>query len=272
MDGLDIYVAGKATVNFVFDRYMSLKTNLRQTTRSNYLYMYDRFIRDTFGKKKIAEIRYSTCCSSHQQTKTKPKSHLWGGKRRQPKEGKEKKEKFRAMRGGGLREVGKRQLPGLLHGAVVTGSGEHEGEGWGGGETKEGAPAQHSSSIMAHRSAHPKLQNGSMSDAILSCLILKEPWKRRKKKKESGGTMEIDKSGFIFCNRFGNVPNPQSVNCAIKRIIADYNAGEEVEAKKRYREAVLLPDFFGTSSAAHVLHKALRERDQPEGHPIGHGA
>ena len=28
MDGLDIYVAGKATVNFVFDRYMSLKTNL----------------------------------------------------------------------------------------------------------------------------------------------------------------------------------------------------------------------------------------------------
>ena len=59
MDGLNIYVAGKATVNFVFDRYMSLKTNLRQTTRSNYLYMYDRFIRDTFGKKKIAEIRYS---------------------------------------------------------------------------------------------------------------------------------------------------------------------------------------------------------------------
>ena len=25
MDGLDIYVAGKATINFVFDRYMSLK-------------------------------------------------------------------------------------------------------------------------------------------------------------------------------------------------------------------------------------------------------
>ena len=59
LDGLDIYVAGKATVNFVFDRYMSLKTNLRQTTRSNYLYMYDRFVRGTFGKKKSAVIRYS---------------------------------------------------------------------------------------------------------------------------------------------------------------------------------------------------------------------
>ena len=37
MDGLDIYVAGKATVNFVFDRYMSLKNNLKPTTKSNYL-------------------------------------------------------------------------------------------------------------------------------------------------------------------------------------------------------------------------------------------
>lgn len=64
MDGLDIYVAGKATVNFVFDRYMSLKTNLRQTTRSNYLYMYDRFIRDTFGKKKLRRFGIRMCCSS----------------------------------------------------------------------------------------------------------------------------------------------------------------------------------------------------------------
>ena len=59
MDGLDIYIAGKATVNFVFDRYMSLKNNLKPTTKSNYLYMYDRFIRDTFGKRNIAEIKYS---------------------------------------------------------------------------------------------------------------------------------------------------------------------------------------------------------------------
>ncbi len=34
MDGLDIYVAGKATVNFVFDRYMSLKNNLKPTTKN----------------------------------------------------------------------------------------------------------------------------------------------------------------------------------------------------------------------------------------------
>ena len=34
---------------------MSLKTNLRQTTGATILYVC-RFIRDTFGKKKIAEI------------------------------------------------------------------------------------------------------------------------------------------------------------------------------------------------------------------------
>ena len=38
---------------------MSLKNNLKPTTKSNYLYMYDRFIRETFGKRNIAEIKYS---------------------------------------------------------------------------------------------------------------------------------------------------------------------------------------------------------------------
>lgn len=59
LDGLDVYVAGKATVNATFDRYMSTKYDLRETTRSNYIYIYDRFVRDTFGKKEIAEVKYS---------------------------------------------------------------------------------------------------------------------------------------------------------------------------------------------------------------------
>ncbi len=59
LDGLDVYIAGKATVNFVFDRYMSIKTELRQSTRSNYLYSYDRYVRQGFGMKKIADVKYS---------------------------------------------------------------------------------------------------------------------------------------------------------------------------------------------------------------------
>jgi integrase len=40
LDGLDVYVAGKADVNFLFDRYISTKTELRSTTYSNYLYTW----------------------------------------------------------------------------------------------------------------------------------------------------------------------------------------------------------------------------------------
>ena len=52
-------MAGSADINFVFDRYISTKSELRSSTRSNYTYMYDRFIRDGFGKKKIGEVKYS---------------------------------------------------------------------------------------------------------------------------------------------------------------------------------------------------------------------
>lgn len=59
MDGLSVYVAGSADVNFLFDRYISTKTELRSTTKANYLYTWDHFIRDTFGKKKIKDVKYS---------------------------------------------------------------------------------------------------------------------------------------------------------------------------------------------------------------------
>ena len=59
LDGIDHYVAGNADLNFVFDRYISTKSELRKTTYTNYTYMYDHFVRDGFGKKKIGSIKYS---------------------------------------------------------------------------------------------------------------------------------------------------------------------------------------------------------------------
>lgn len=59
MDGLNVYVAGNADVNFLFDRYISTKSELRSTTYSNYMYTWKHFIRDTFGKKKIKDVKYS---------------------------------------------------------------------------------------------------------------------------------------------------------------------------------------------------------------------
>ena len=59
LDGIDSYCSGKATLNYLFDRYIATKYDLKENTRSNYRYMYDHCIRDTFGKRIIADIKYS---------------------------------------------------------------------------------------------------------------------------------------------------------------------------------------------------------------------
>ena len=59
LDGIDTYVAGSATVNYVFDRYISMKTDLKSTTVWNYTYTYNYFVREGFGKKKISQVKYS---------------------------------------------------------------------------------------------------------------------------------------------------------------------------------------------------------------------
>ena len=66
LDGLDAYAAGTSTINFVFDRYISIKPELRETTKRNYKYMYNRFVRDGFGKKKIASVKYSDVLQFYQ--------------------------------------------------------------------------------------------------------------------------------------------------------------------------------------------------------------
>ena len=59
LDGLDLYTAEKTTMNMLFDRYIKSKRNLRETTKTNYIYNYDHYVRDGFGKKRISDIKYS---------------------------------------------------------------------------------------------------------------------------------------------------------------------------------------------------------------------
>ena len=59
LDGIDIYAMAKSDLNFVFDRYIETKSELRSSTRSNYVYTYNRYVRKGFGKKKVTEIKYS---------------------------------------------------------------------------------------------------------------------------------------------------------------------------------------------------------------------
>ena len=271
MDGLDIYVAGKATVNFVFDRYMSLKNNLKPTTKSNYLYMYDRFIRDTFGKRNIAEIKYSDVVQFYNHLTKKQELkintletihtllhptfqlqrafmeyiathpiyfHWWPI--------------FTIFLGTGCR-IGEilglrwedidyeKRIISINHNLTYYPVGEDR------------ASENHIST--------PKTEAGMRTIPMLDTVkdAFEMIWEEQK---ENGWTdAEIDgMTGFVFCNRYGNIMNAQSVNRAIKRISSAYNATEEVEAKKEHREPVLLPDF-SAHSLRHTFCTRLCERE-----------
>ena len=58
-DGIKAAVENKATLNDLFELYMANKPELKDTTRSNYFYMYNKYVRNDIGKKKIASIKYS---------------------------------------------------------------------------------------------------------------------------------------------------------------------------------------------------------------------
>ena len=57
--GLDGYSAGKMDLNQMFDRYIATKIELRDSTQYNYVYMYNHYVKESFGKRKLSTIRYS---------------------------------------------------------------------------------------------------------------------------------------------------------------------------------------------------------------------
>ena len=59
LDGLETYAHGNSDLNFLFQRYIETKHSLRSSTRTNYIGTYNRYVKDTIGKKKISDIRYS---------------------------------------------------------------------------------------------------------------------------------------------------------------------------------------------------------------------
>ncbi|MBQ3194267.1 MAG: site-specific integrase [Oscillospiraceae bacterium] len=62
-DGIKAQVENKATLNDMFILYMSGKTKLKESTRSNYIYMYEKYVQDILGIKQIKSIKYSTVFS-----------------------------------------------------------------------------------------------------------------------------------------------------------------------------------------------------------------
>lgn len=97
----------------------------------------------------------------------------------------------------------------------------------------------------------PKTEAGIRTIPMLD--IVKDAFEMLYEEQEENGfnETEIDgMKGFVFCNRFGGVLNPQTVNHTIKRILNQYNADEVVRAKKERREPIILSDF----SCHHLRH------------------
>lgn len=298
LDGLDIYVAGKATLNETFDRYISTKYNLRESTRSSYLYTYDHYVRDTFGLKRIAEIKYSDVlqfyyhllnqqgislgtldsvhCLLHPTFQLAVRDEII---RKNPTDGVMKEISRESGKNRGVRHaltIEQQRCfmeyianhPIYYHWwpmfTILLGTGCRIGEAlglrWKDLDFEKRVisinhslvyyPANGSNKCVL-RVSLPKTDAGIRTIPMLD--IVKDAFEMLyEEQKENGfNETEIDgMTGFIFCNRFGSVPNPQTVNHTIKRIANNYNADEVVRAKKEHRDPIILPNF----SCHHLRH------------------
>ena len=298
LDGLDIYVAGKATLNETFDRYISTKYNLRESTRSSYLYTYNHYVRETFGLKRIAEIKYSDVlqfyyhllnqqgislgtldsvhCLLHPTFQLAVRDEII---RKNPTDGVMKEISRESGKNRGVRHaltIEQQRCfmeyianhPIYYHWwpmfTILLGTGCRIGEAlglrWQDLDFEKRVisinhslvyyPANGSNKCVL-RVSLPKTDAGIRTIPMLD--IVKDAFEMLyEEQKENGfNETEIDgMTGFIFCNRFGSVPNPQTVNHTIKRIANNYNADEVVRAKKEHRDPIILPNF----SCHHLRH------------------
>lgn len=58
-DGIRTGDANAITVNTLFKSFMELRTDLRETTRCNYICLYDKHVREELGWKKIRNVKFT---------------------------------------------------------------------------------------------------------------------------------------------------------------------------------------------------------------------
>lgn len=66
LDGIETH--NNMTMNDLYDKYINMKDDLKETTKVNYIYTYNHFVRDSyFGRMKVANIRYSDVKTFYQK-------------------------------------------------------------------------------------------------------------------------------------------------------------------------------------------------------------
>lgn len=58
-DEIDSFKAKKMTLNAFYEDYIEQKQELKTSTRTNYKYMYKKYVWDSIGHRKLPEIKYS---------------------------------------------------------------------------------------------------------------------------------------------------------------------------------------------------------------------
>lgn len=291
VDRLQAYAIAKADVNYVFDRYIATKSELRNTTKTNYVYTYNRYVRKGFGKKRIEEVRYSDVLTFYQALiqsglsistvesvhsvlhptfqmavrdnviRNNPADYVMAEIK--------KKQKGRPEPRHALPLDQQRAFLNYLEKpeyikwkpffTVMFGTGCRIGEiiglRWTDVDLEESIisinhsvtyyPRGDQGNKCTFEVGPPKTRAGNriipMLDKVKEALILE---KENQDKYGYGSIVEVGgMSGFIFCNRFGNLYNPSIINRAIKRIVDRHNAEEEVRAKREHREPVLISRF-----------------------------
>ena len=58
-DGIESFVASKKTLDDFFYKYMTMKKELKPTTRAGYIQVYNNYIKSELGSRSISSIKYS---------------------------------------------------------------------------------------------------------------------------------------------------------------------------------------------------------------------
>ena len=58
-ENLFVHQTRKMSLNSFWEEYIDVKRELKESTRSNYIYMYDNYIRHSLGRKNITTIKYT---------------------------------------------------------------------------------------------------------------------------------------------------------------------------------------------------------------------
>ena len=291
LDGIDIYALSKSDLNFVFDRYIETKSELRSSTRSNYVFTYNRYVRKGFGKKKIADIKYSDVLFFYNSLlreglsvstvetvhglihptfqmavrdniiRNNPSDNVIAEIKKKQKGRPEPRRALTVEQQEAFLKFIERPeyirwRPMFI---VMFGTGVRVGElialRWDDVNYEENkisirhdityCPRVEHNSKCEYKIDAPKTAAGLRDIPLLD--KVREALMAEKNYQDENGirnVMELDGfSGFVFCNRFGNFHNQASINREIKRIVNDYNAREEVNARRDGRKPIIVPGF-----------------------------